>query len=108
MAWAEANDIVTGYGDGTFGPTNPITREQLAVILYRFAQYLGMEAVTQEENLAGYADADSVSAYAVQAMNWAVGQGLVNGVGGNSLEPQGTATRAQVATILMRFADLEF
>ena len=105
IAWASANGIVNGYPDGAFRPEEPVTREQLAAILYRYAQYKGMAAVTLEENLAGFADADSVSGYAVQAMNWAVGQELINGMTATTLVPQGTATRAQVAAILMRYCE---
>ena len=102
VAWAAENDVVNGMGDGTFAPDAPITREQLAAILYRYAIYDGMTAVTLEENLSAYPDADQVSEYAVTAMNWAVGQGLIQGMAGK-LAPQATATRAQTAAILMRF-----
>jgi hypothetical protein len=105
IAWAAENDIVTGYDETTFGPENAVTREQLAAILYRYAQYKGMAAVTMEENLTSFSDADQISAYAVQPLNWAVGQELINGVDEGTLRPQGTATRAQVATILMRFCE---
>ena len=105
VAWAAANGIVTGYPDGTFAPDAPVTREQLAAILYRYAQYQGMETATTEENLTGFADGEAVSAYAVQAMNWAVGRGLITGVTETTLVPGGTATRAQVAAILMRYCE---
>lgn len=83
VAWAAANGIVNGYGSGLFGPNDPVTREQLAAILYRYAVYGGMTAVTLEENLGSFADTAQLSAYAIQAMNWAVGQGLINGSGSN-------------------------
>ena len=70
--WAAENKIVEGYGDGNFGPTKAVTREQLAAILFRYAQYKGMDSVTLEENLTGFADGDQVSSWAVSAMNWAV------------------------------------
>ena len=103
IRWATSEGIAGGYGGGVFGPDDPITREQLATILYRYAQHEGLAAVTLEENLAGYADADRISPFAVQAMNWAVGQGLINGTSATTLSPSGSATRAQVAVILMRF-----
>ena len=105
VAWAAANDIVNGTSATTFAPNSPITREQMATMLYRFAQYKGMDAVTLQENLTGYPDGDQVSDYAIPAMNWAVGQGLIAGMENGTLVPQGSATRAQVATILMRFCE---
>ncbi len=104
VAWAAANGIVNGYGSGLFGPNDPVTREQLAAILYRYAVYDGMTAVTLEENLGGFADTAQLSAYAIQAMNWAVGQGLINGSGSN-LVPKAQATRAQVAAIIHRYLE---
>ena len=107
MNWAAENKIVEGYGDGNFGPTKAVTREQLAAILFRYAQYKGMDSVTLEENLTGFADGDQVSSWAVSAMNWAVGQGIMNGKGNNTLDPQGTATRAEVAKMLMVYLELK-
>ena len=104
VAWAVANGIVNGYGSGLFGPNDPVTREQLAAILYRYAVYGGMTAVTLEENLGSFADTAQLSAYAIQAMNWAVGQGLINGSGSN-LVPKAQATRAQVAAIIHRYLE---
>ena len=103
VAWASENGIVNGYG-ATFGPNDNITREQFATILFRYAQYKGLAAVTLEENLIGYADHAKVSSYAVQAMNWAVGKGLINGIG-SELQPAGAASRAQAAAILHRFCE---
>ena len=97
--WAMKN----GISDGT-NMAAPITREQLAAMLFRCAAVNGMDAVTLEENLSGFADADKVSSWAISAMNWAVGQGLIQGANGR-LAPQASATRAQVAAILMRFAE---
>jgi hypothetical protein len=102
IGWGAANDIVNGYGDGRFGPNDQITREQMAAIFYRYAQYKGYD-VTARADLSGYADADQISEYAVEAMQWAVGVKLVNGLTADTLVPKGQATRAQVATMLMRF-----
>ena len=103
IRWAAANEVVTGHSSSVFGPDEAITREQMAAILYRYAQYQGMEAITLEENLGGFADSGSISAYAVTAMNWAVGQGVINGNGSNMLAPTGTATRAEAAQMLMNY-----
>ncbi|MDO4552417.1 MAG: S-layer homology domain-containing protein, partial [Bacillota bacterium] len=105
ILWAGENGIVDGYGGGLFGPGDIITREQFATILYRYAVYKGLAAVTLEENLTGYADADEISDYAIQAMNWAVGQGFLTGRTESTLAPGGTVTRAEAATILMRFLE---
>lgn len=104
VAWASANGIVSGYGNGTFGPNDTITREQMATILYRYVQYKGYDAETAGE-ISTFTDDNQVSSYAVEAMNWAVGSGLIFGVGNNALAPKDSATRAQVAVILMRFCD---
>lgn len=102
VAWASANGIVTGYGDGRFGPNDPITREQLAAILHRYAGFAG-QSTAGRADLSGYTDAGQVSAYAADAMGWAVDRGLITGVSAHTLVPGGSATRAQAATILMRF-----
>ena len=104
VVWAADNGIVTGYSDTAFGPNDPLTREQLAAILYRYAVYRGMTAVTLEDNLGGFADADQISSYAISAMNWAVGKGLING-SGSTLAPKAQATRAQVAAIIHRYLE---
>ena len=101
VAWASANGIVTGYGDGSFRPQADITRVQMAAILFRYAQSKGAD-VTQRAGLEAFPDAASVSSYAVDAMSWAVSAGLISGMDGQ-LVPGGSATRAQAATILMRF-----
>ncbi len=98
VIWAANNGIVTGVTETTFAPNANISREQLVTILYRF--FGEPEADTLV--LAGYADANAISGYAVDAMAWAVGNGIVNGITETVLAPQGTATRAQIATILMR------
>ena len=104
VAWAAANSIVGGYGGGKFGPEDNITREQMAAILYRYAQYKGYDvSVGEDTNILSYVDADQMSEYAIPALQWACGAGLLSGKGGGVLDPAGTATRAEVATILMRF-----
>lgn len=105
VAWASANGIVTGYGDGRFGPNDPITREQMAAILYRYAGFAG-QSTTGQADLSGYTDAGRISPYAAAPMGWAVDSGLITGVSAGTLAPGGSATRAQVATILMRFCEL--
>lgn len=102
--WAAANGVVSGVSETGFGPNNALTREQLALILYRFAQYKGYD-VTGTSDLAAYADGSSVSGWAAEAMSWAVNAGLISGVGGNQIAPTGTASRAQVAQILMNFCE---
>ena len=101
-AWAAKNEIASGTSATTFGPNKAVTREQLAKFLFNYAVYQGMDAVTLSENLSSFADHDTVSGYAVPAMQWAVGQGFINGTDGKLL-PTGTATRCQFAAILNRF-----
>ena len=102
VAWASANGVVSGYGNGKFGPGDAITREQMATILYRYSQSKDY-GTTKSSDISTFSDAAQVSSYATEAMKWAVGSGLISGVGNNTLAPKGNATRAQVATILMRF-----
>jgi uncharacterized protein YjdB len=102
VTWAADVGIITGYGDDTFRPTNQITREELAAILYRYAAYKGYDT-SATADLTTFADADSVGKWSVEYMQWAVGTGLIQGKDGNMIDAKGTATRAQVATILMRF-----
>lgn len=104
IVWANANGIVAGYDDSTFGLGDSITREQLAAILYRYAQLKGYD-VTEKADLTGYTDSASISGYAVEAMQWANANGIVNGMTETTLAPQGTAIRAQVATMLMNFCE---
>lgn len=101
VAWATANGIVTGTGSTSFSPDAKVTREQLAAILYRYAQYRKLDTDASAK-LNSFTDADSVSAYASEALGWAVSEGLINGASGK-LMPKGDATRAQVAAILHRF-----
>ena len=103
VAWAKANGIVNGTSETTFSPNEPVTREQTAAILYRYAKYNGYD-VEKTADLTAYADAAAIHSYAKNAMSWAVAAGILNGVSSTSLEPTGSATRAQVATVLTRFA----
>lgn len=100
VAWASSEGIVEGYEDSTFRPSDPITREQLAAILYRYARYKGLD-VSVKGDLGRFPDAPSVSLYAADAMSWAVGTGLITGLDG-MLQPRGEAGRAQTAVILQR------
>lgn len=102
VAWAQENGIVTGYPDNTFRPDQAITREQLTTIFHRYHRYCRFYEGT-EQTLDEFEDSESVSAYAAQAMAWAVEMKLVNGVGGQRLAPQGNATRAQTAAIIQRY-----
>ena len=103
VSWAAENGIVGGYGGGLFGPEDNITREQLATILYRYAQAKGHDvSVGEDTNILSYTDALEISEYAIPAMQWACGAGIIQGNGGY-LNPQGDATRAEIATMLMRF-----
>ena len=102
VSWAAANGIVTGYSDTQFGPDDSITREQLAAILYRYAAYKGMDT-SATADLANFPDSGSVSTWAGDSVKWAVSFGLISGKDDGRLDPLGTATRAEVATILMRF-----
>ena len=105
VAWAAENSIVDGVGSAQFAPNAHITREQLALILYRYAQHCGLD-VSAAEDLSGYADAQSVSPWAQAAMRWAVSAGLISGRSASALAPQSGATRAEIAQLLMSFAKL--
>ena len=104
VIWAAENQIVGGLGGDRFGPDEPVTREQLAAILYRYANYKGYDTQRSVE-LAKFADRDDVGSYAVNAVKWAVADGLLSGVSATELQPKGFAIRAQVAAILMRFCE---
>ena len=104
ITWTAENGIFAGYGKDKFGPDDPITREQLAAIFYRYADYKGYD-LTVKGNLDKFKDADKITDYAETAMGWAVGSGLVKGKSGNLLDPQGTATRAEIAAMLHRFIE---
>ena len=107
IRWATSKGVVTGYGNGQFGTNDPITREQFAVMLYRFAQEQGYDvSIGENTNILSYTDVADLSEYAISAMQWAVGAGIINGTGdGSTLSPHGQATRAQAAVMLMRFCE---
>ena len=104
VAWASANGVVTGYSDGTFRPDMPITREQMAAILWRYAKYKSVN-VSGQADLSRFTDRGQVASYAAQAMAWANANGLINGMTATTLVPRGDATRAQAASILQRFCE---
>ncbi len=104
ILWASSNDIVSGYSDVKFGTNDSITREQIAVILYRYAKLKGYD-LSASSNIDKFKDKSSVSVYAYDAMNWAVANNIISGRTENTLESKGTATRAEVATMLMRFLE---
>ncbi len=104
VAWASANGIVAGYGNGLFGPDDNITREQLAVILYNYAKYKGYN-ITPAKGLDGFIDSGRVSSWAKTAMEWAVGCNLLFGKGNNTLAPADSATRSEMAAIIQRFIE---
>lgn len=101
VAWAAKNGIVDGYSSTVFGVNDPVTREQFATILYRYAKYMGYS--TTGSSLTGYYDANSVSSWARDAMGWAVRNGIITGSGNSRLNPTGTASRAEVAQMFMSF-----
>ncbi len=103
VAWAAINNIVNGYEDGRFGPNDNVTREQIAAILYRYATYKGYDT-ENAGSIANFSDAAKVSSWANTAISWAVGEELMNGDNG-ALRPQGNATRAEIAALLMRFCE---
>lgn len=107
IRWAASEGIVGGYGNGLFGTNDPITREQFAAMLYRFAQEQGYDvSIGENTNILSYTDVADLSEYAISAMQWAVGAGIINGTGdGSTLSPQGQATRAQAAVILTRYCE---
>ena len=113
VRWASANGIAAGYGEGVFAPNDVVTREQMVAILWRYAQYKGYDvSVGENTNILSYGDAFDIAHYAIPAMQWACGSGMVNGMedgkGGMILNPQGITTRAQMVTMLMRFCvDIE-
>lgn len=104
VSWAAEQGIVSGYPDGAFGANDSVTREQLAVMLYRYA---GSPRTTSNRT-SRFSDSASISSYAQTALNWAVENGIINGVGNNALDPQGLATRAQVAQMLKNFVEAQF
>lgn len=104
VIWANDEKIVSGMGDGLFAPNMEITREQMVAMLYNYAKYKGYD-VTASADLSAFADTTSVSAWAQPAMQWAVAEGYISGMGDSQLAPQGTATRAEIASVIMRFME---
>lgn len=104
VIWANDEKIVSGMGEGLFAPNMEITREQMVVMLYNYAKYKGYD-VTASADLSAFADTASVSAWAQPAMQWAVAEGYISGMGDSQLAPQGTATRAEIASVIMRFME---
>lgn len=104
-AWAKEQGLVSGYGNGDFGPQDPITREQMAAMLYNYCLYKGY-ATSTTKGISSYVDTDMVSPWAQEAMTWAVDTGIIRGTSDTEISPQGLATRAQVAVMLNRFLDL--
>lgn len=106
VGWAASNKVVTGYADGTFRPNAAVTREQAAAILYRYAQSKGIDvSVGEDTNILSYVDVQQASEYAIPALQWAVGAGVLNGKNGGRLAPTGTATRAEIAAIMQRWCE---
>ena len=106
VRWAAGEGIVNGVSETEFAPNAAVTREQLAAILHRYAQHKGYDvSIGESTNILSYSDFASISEYAISAMQWACGEGIITGVTESTLEPQGTATRAQSAAILMRFLE---
>lgn len=102
ITWAVETGIVSGYGDGYFGPNDSITREQLAVMLFRYAQLLDM-STGGRDSLTGFSDRDAISPWAQEAVAWTVDSGIISGLPNGTLVPSGTATRAEAAAMLQRF-----
>ena len=106
IIWAAGEGIVNGVETDTFGPTEKITREQLVTMLYNYAVYKGYDvSVGEDTNILSYDDAFDISEYAIPAIQWACGAGIIEGRTPSTIVPQGTATRAEVAAILMRFME---
>ena len=104
ICWASANGIVSGYEDGTFRPYDKVTRQEMAVFLYRYAEYKEYDC-TVNADLTHFSDANEIGAWAEQAMKWANAQKLISGLPDGTVQPNGTATRAQVAAIITRFCE---
>lgn len=105
VQWATAENIVGGYGNGIYGPEDDITREQMALMLYRYAQYKGYDTTQSGADVQGFNDYEDISDWALEGVTWAVNAGLLNGKGNGILDPIGDATRAEVAQILMNFCE---
>lgn len=101
VAWASNAHIISGYGNACFGPNDTLTREQMAAIFYRFASYQKHDStIDSTHHLDAFSDVDAVQPWAFEALNWAVEKALISGMPNNLLAPQGTTTRAQLATVL--------
>lgn len=106
VIWAQQNGIVSGVTENEFAPDSNITREQIATIMYRYAQYKRYNvSVGENTNILSYDDAESISEYAIASMQYAVGSGLINGKTNLTLNPKDNATRAEIAAILQRFIE---
>ena len=106
MAWASEQGIVKGYGNGSFGPDNPVTREQLAAMLWRYAQAKDKDvSVGEGTNILSYVDFGQIGEWAIPALQWATGSGVMQGKGGGVPDPAGQATRAEAAAMLVRYLD---
>lgn len=105
VQWATAEDIAGGYGDGIYGPEDDITREQMALMLYRYVQYKGYDTTQSGTGVQTFTDYGDISDWALEGVTWAVNAGLLGGKGNGILDPTGYATRAEVAQILMNFCE---
>ena len=105
IRWAVSEKIVSGYDAGHFGPDDPITREQLASILYNYAKYKGQGFTGSWMFMLDFADRADISSWADEAVHWCSMKGVVNGKSGNVFDPQGTATRAEAASMIQRFCE---
>ena len=107
IAWATENGIVAGYDDTTYGPDDQITREQMAAILYRYAQFKAYDvSIGEDTNILDFTDAQDISQYAVPAIQWAVGDSVITGFEDGTMRPKANANRAQMAVILNKIVDL--
>jgi len=107
VIWGAEEEIVKGYSDGRFGPADLVTREQLVTFLWRYAKHIGLDvSVGENTNILSYTDAEQIGSYAVAAMQWGCGAGIIEGKGEGTLDPKGYATRAEVATMIQRFEAL--
>ena len=104
VAWAADNGIVSGYGNGKFGPNDSITREQMVAILHRYAASKKID-VSKKADLSKFTDQKNISSYALPSMEWAVAEGLISGTSNTTLSPAGTSTRAQIAAVLQRYGE---
>lgn len=104
VAWASANGIVSGYGDGKFGPNDPVSREQMATILYQYSQHKQYDLAAQGSVFA-FSDGDQASRYALTPLSWAIGKGIISGVGSNLLDPDGNTERSHMAAAMKSFCE---